>query len=114
MKKLEREFWEIEIKITDKVSNLLSTYLKEKAIYEGHKVSLLEQPEYFGCWTITNNTRQIIYDGKDNWLIMKLKESEENWINETIIKLNGINPEKISQLYYWLIESIDQKSIFSK
>ena len=103
MKRLESDFWRIELKLTNNINNLLSTYLKERAAYEGHKVCLLEQPEHFGAWTISKNNRQVIYDGKEQWFVMRLKKSEVNCVDETIMKLNEISPEKINQLYSWLI-----------
>jgi hypothetical protein len=104
MKRLEIDFWEIELKLTNNISNLLWIYLKERTDYEGQKICLLEQPEHFGSWIISNDSRQVIYDGRERWYVMRFKKSEVNWVDMTIIKGSEISPKKINQLYSWLIE----------
>ncbi|MDD7793687.1 hypothetical protein [Clostridium sp. 'White wine YQ'] len=106
MKRLEVDFWCIELKLTNNTSNLISTYLNERTAYDGQKVCLLEQPEYFGSWTISNESRQVMYDGKEQWFVMRFKKNEVNWIDQNLIKLNEVSPEKINQLYTWLIECV--------
>ena len=97
------DFWGIELQLTTDISYLLFNYINERAAYEGQKLSLLEQPEQFGSWIIYNDGRQIIYDGKEQWFVMRLKINVLNFIDETIIKLKEITPEKIERLYSWLI-----------
>jgi hypothetical protein len=106
LKRLEIDFWCIELKFTNNISNLISIYLVERTAYDGQKVSLLEQPEYFGSWTISNESRQVMYDGKEQWFVMRFKKNEVNWIDKNFIKLNEISLEKINQLYTWLIEYV--------
>lgn len=103
MKRLEIDFWRIELQITNNISNLLSAYLRERAAYEGQKVSLLEQSGNFGAWIISKDNKQIIYNDKEQWFVMRLKKSEVNGIDEMVMKLNEITPEKIDQLYSWII-----------
>jgi hypothetical protein len=103
MRRLENDFWEIELKLTNNSSNLLSTYLKERADYEGQKVYLVEHSEHFGSWTITKDNKQIIYDGKEHLFVLRVKANVLSWKDKMIFKLNEISPEKVNQLYTWLI-----------
>lgn len=103
MNRLEIDFWGIELKLTKDVSNPLSTYLMERATYEGQEVCLLKQPEHFGSWIISTANRQVIYDGKEQLFVLRPKNSEVNSVIEKTMKFNEITPKKIIQLYSWLI-----------
>lgn len=103
LRRLENDFWDVELQLTDNISNLLLNYLREKTTYEGQKVCLLQQPEHFGSWIISNSDRQVIYDGRERWFVMRDNRDKGHWIDKIFIRLNDISPKNINQLYFWLM-----------
>ncbi len=104
LERLQNGFWEIELKLSEHIGNLLFNYFIERCAYEKQEVTSSITPEHFGSWIISKGKRRVVFDGKDQWYILQLKTVLDIYKDDTVIKSDNISSDKISFMYSWLVE----------